>query len=454
VKIILPDDALYIISTLENNGYETVVVGGSVRDALLGKVPNDWDIATAATPEQSISCFSGQRIIETGLKHGTITLLLNNKPYEITTFRTDGIYKDNRRPETVQFTGDLKSDLARRDFTINALAYTPQKGIIDFFGGIDDINNRKIRCVGNAAKRFEEDALRIMRAMRFSATLEFGIESATKEALKKSGHLLNNIAKERISDELNKLLCGRNVGATLLEYSEIIGIIIPEIIDMIGFEQNTKYHDLDVWNHTVKSVGKTPSEIVLRLTLLLHDIAKPSCYTYSEGKGHFHGHQATGAEMAKRILSRLKYDNDTIQTVTTLILFHDAEIVPENKAIKRWLNRLGEPKLRLLLEVKKADAKAQAEKFRHPRIEMLDEAKNVMDKIVLQQQCFAIKDLAIGGNDLLALGVPPGIQIGEMLSSLLDMVVDEKIENDKAQLLEKAQELSGHPPETYLGNMP
>jgi len=441
VHINLPQDVKYIIDTLEKNSFEAYAVGGCVRDAVLGKTPKDWDICTQALPEQSAKCFDDKPIFETGLKHGTISLLLSGEIYEITTFRVDGVYKDNRRPESVKFVSELHNDLARRDFTINAMAYHPDKGIIDPFGGIDDIKHRLIRCVGDANMRFDEDALRIMRALRFSSELDFSIDFQTANAIFDKKHLLNNIAAERIRAELDRLLIGDNALNVLTEYSRIIVTVIAEISDMIGFEQNTPYHNLDVWNHTIKSVVNAPADVILRLTMLLHDVGKPHCYTFEDGKGHFYGHQEVGAQMARKILRRLKYDNNTVYAVTALITHHDAYIPLRTKAIRRWLNRIGEERLRQLLLVKKADAMAQAAEFLKPRLDELDAVAEVIDEIIRQGQCFSLKNLAVDGRDLIAAGITEGTEIGRLLNILLDMVINDEIENDHSALMEKIRKI-------------
>jgi len=442
MTIALPRDIEYIIATLEKNGFDAYAVGGCVRDTIMGKPPKDWDICTEALPEQTIRSFPEQRIFETGLKHGTVSLRLNHETYEITTFRTDGEYRDNRRPETVKFVRDIKEDLSRRDFTINSLAYHPKKGLIDYFGGISDIKNKKIRAVGNSDKRFDEDALRIMRALRIASVLGFEIETNTSNSIINKRQLLKNIAAERISAELNLLLCGNGVESIMLDYSAVIGTVIPEILPCIGFNQKNPRHNLDVWQHTIKSIANAPPGPVSRLTMLLHDIGKPVCYTETDGIGHFYGHQKISADMARIILRRLKYDNETVETVTKLIYHHDADIQPVGKHIKRWLNRLGEDTLRMLLEIKRADTMAHAEEVHRQRFEVLDEAKKSVDEVISQQQCFSIKDMAITGRDLIAIGITQGPEIGRALSTLLDMILDEEIPNDRKTLIEKTKELT------------
>jgi len=441
ITIKVPEEVQYIIGTLEENGYEAFIVGGCVRDAVLGKEPEDWDICTPALPEQTIKCFKEQHIIETGLKHGTVTIVVDHKPFEITTYRIDGSYSDNRHPDSVEFVNDLKEDLSRRDFTINAMAYNPDRGVVDFFDSISDIKDHVIRCVGDADKRFQEDALRIMRALRFAAVLGFDIEEKTSAAIFRNKELLKNIAAERISSEINKLIVGQNIGDLLLSYTSVIKTIIPEISEMIGFEQNNPYHYLDVWRHTIESVVNAPADKVLRLTMLFHDIAKPKCYTVNDSVGHFYGHSQVSADMTKQILKRLKYDKDTVKTVTQLIFYHDTDIQPKRKHIRRWLNRIGEERFRRLIEVMKADVMAQSERSRIEKINELEKVVPVLDEIIKQQLCFSLRDLDVNGRDLIAAGVTEGAEIGKTLNRLLEMVIDELLENEKDKLIAAAKEL-------------
>ena len=441
ITIKVPEEVQYIIGTLEENGYEAFIVGGCVRDAVLGKEPEDWDICTSALPEQTIKCFKEQHIIETGLKHGTVTIVVEHKPFEITTYRIDGSYSDNRHPDSVEFVNDLKEDLSRRDFTINAMAYNPDRGVVDFFDSISDIKDHVIRCVGDADKRFQEDALRIMRALRFAAVLGFDIEEKTSAAIFRNKELLKNIAAERISSEINKLIVGQNIGDLLLNYTSVIKTIIPEISEMIGFEQNNPYHYLDVWRHTIESVVNAPADKVLRLTMLFHDIAKPKCYTVNDSVGHFYGHPQVSADMTKQILKRLKYDKDTVKTVTQLIFYHDTDIQPKRKHIRRWLNRIGEERFRRLIEVMKADVMAQSERSRMEKISELEKVIPVLDEIIKQQLCFSLRDLDVNGRDLIAAGVTEGAEIGKTLNRLLEMVIDELLENEKDKLIAAAKEL-------------
>ena len=390
MNIIIPEEVRYIIDTLESNGYEAYAVGGCVRDSISGTEPKDWDICTPALPEQTIKFFAGHNIIETGLQHGTITLRINHKSFEVTTYRVDGVYTDNRRPDKVGFVNDLRTDLSRRDFTVNAMAYNPEKGIIDFFGGVKDLNSGIIKCVGDPNKRFQEDALRIMRAMRFASVLGFEIENKTSQAMLENKNLLQNISAERISAELNKMITGKNIRNILSRHISVIAEIIPEIsavTDFIGFT----------------GLENIPAAVALRLTMLFCDINIES-------------------ETAKKILRRLKYDRKTVETVSQLILYYGFDILTERKHIKKWLNRIGEERFRQLLEIKKAD-----------------EIKFLLNEIIEQKQCFSLKDLALNGGDLIALKITESKKIGEILNKLLNMVIDEKIENDKIKLSEAVE---------------
>lgn len=439
--ITIPEQVYKIIKTFESHNYKAYVVGGCVRDSILGKTPDDWDITTNALPEQTIECFKHYKIVKTGLKHGTVTIIVNHKPFEVTTFRIDGKYSDNRRPDTVEFTRNIKEDLSRRDFTINAIAYNPSIGLVDYFNGEQDIKNKIINCVGNPDLRFNEDALRIMRALRFSSVLGFKINDETLASIHKNKSLLNNIAVERISNELNKLLIGDNVKFVLQNFTDIILQIIPEIKPMIGFNQNNQYHHLDVWQHTIESVAQSPNQLIYRLTMLLHDIGKPSCYTEDDHKnGHFYAHPAYSADIAVDILKRLKYDNLTINCVKDLIFYHDYELKPSKKIIKRLLNKLGQQRAKQLIEIKRADIKAHNPKY-IDKLKAIDKIDIMIDEIVSQQQCFRLKDLAINGNDLINLGIPKGTQIGTVLNKLMNMVIDDEIINDKQILLNTAIKL-------------
>ena len=442
IPINIPAGAEYIIEALETEGYEAWVVGGCVRDSLMGKEPKDWDICTSALPEQYLKCFSNNKVIETGLKHGTITILINNIPYELTTFRIDNEYSDNRHPDGVEFIDSLKGDLARRDFTINAMAYNARNGLVDFFGGAEDLGKGIIKCVGEPDKRFREDALRIMRALRFAATLGFKIDKSTSTAMKKNKELLNNIAVERIAAELSALIIGNNIYELFSENMQVILEIIPELKASIGFDQNNIHHCYDVLTHTLHSVDSAKADLHVRLCMLFHDIGKPMCYSEINGTGHFYGHTQLSADMTRKILRRLKYDNETVSIVTQLVLYHDVKVAPKSRFIKRWLNRIGEQRLRQLIEVNRADVMAQDPYYRDDRLKQLEEAQLLIDEIIKQQQCFSIKDLAVNGSDLIDIGIIEGYEIGLILNRLVYMVIDEEIENEKDQLIHAAKQLS------------
>jgi len=437
----IPDEVQYILNTLENNGCAAYAVGGCVRDSLLGKEPKDWDICTPALPEHTMKFFAEHKIIETGLRHGTITLRINHNSFEVTTYRIDGVYSDNRHPDKVEFANDLKEDLSRRDFTINAMAYNPKTGIVDFFGGAKDLEYGIIKCVGDANKRFQEDALRIMRALRLASVLGFSISSDTSKAILENKSLLKNIAVERIAAELNKLIVGNNVRNIFLKYISVITEIIPEITPTIGFDQNNPYHCYDVLNHILYSVENARKDVSIRLAMLFHDIAKPECYSEVDGTGHAYGHPKLSSEAAKEILLRLKYDNNTIETVTQLILHHDEDILPHRKHIRRWLNKIGEKRLRQLLEVKRADTMAQSPYSRQKKIDDLTGILILVDDVIRQRHCFSLKDLAVNGRDLMNSGITDGVMIGTILNQLMDKVIDGQIENDKLVLLETADKL-------------
>ena len=443
MNIRIPENVQYLIDTLESHGFEAYAVGGCVRDGLMGAVPKDWDICTPARPQQTARLFAAHPMHNAGIQHGTVSVILDHQPYEITTYRVDGGYSDHRRPDAVSFVGSLREDLSRRDFTVNAMAYHPRRGLVDPFGGEADLRAKIIRCVGDADGRFREDALRVMRALRFAATLGFSIEPGTSEAIFRNQDLLRSIAAERIAAELSRLLTGDGVQAVLLDYAPVLGVVIPEINAMTGFEQNNRYHHLDVWRHTAAAVaaaaGRGPDDTVLRLAVLLHDIAKPSCYTETDGVGRFHGHQKAGAVMAGDILRRLRYDNRTVRAVTRLVLYHDAPIPSGGKGVKRWLNRLGEDLFRLLLEVKKADVQAHAPWCRAELLAELGRASDTLEEVMAQRQCFQLKDLAVNGRDLIALGVPEGAAIGGVLGQLMELVLDERLENERESLLEAAR---------------
>ena len=402
-----------------------------MRDAIRGIEPSDWDICTNALPHETMSCFSDKQVIKTGLKHGTITLVLEGENFEVTTYRIDGEYTDSRHPDEVTFVSRLKDDLSRRDFTINAMAYNPSEGIVDYYDGQGDIERGFIRTVGNPDERFAEDALRIMRALRFSSVFGYSIEGKTAASILRNKHLLEKVSRERISNELSKLITGDNTEELLIKFALVFTEIIPEIESMIGFDQNNPWHHLDVWQHTAASVAAAPNDVYIRLTMLLHDIAKPRCYTEEDGIGHFYGHPSVSAGMAKDILIRLKYDNKTIDIVTQLIEYHDYEITPRKRVAKKLLSKISEEQVRRLVEVKRADNMAQEESKLEQRLSVLDEFLEIGETIIKENECFTLKDLAVDGKDLMNAGVPEGRYVGQVLKQLLEMVINEEILNDK-----------------------
>lgn len=438
MKINMPEPVAYALAVLKNNGFEAFIVGGCVRDSIMNKEPYDYDITTNATPQQVISSFSGETVIETGLKHGTVTVLINKTPIEVTTYRVDGIYSDNRRPDSVEFTLCLKDDLSRRDFTVNALAYNDEAGIIDCFNGLSDLENELIRCVGDPDSRFKEDALRLLRALRFSSVLDFDIEENTKNSIHSNRELLVNIAKERINTELSRLLCGARVESIILEYSDVLGIFIPDLISMKGFEQRNINHIHDVLTHTAKVVANTPAQPVLRLCALFHDIGKPKCFTVdSKGMGHFYGHPEKSSEMTRKALNDLRFDKETIDRVCTLVMYHDIKLPQSEKAMKHMLHKISEPVMRDLLSVKRADILAQNPAFIR-RLDELNKAEAIIDKIASKNQCYTLNDLEVNGKDLINIGITNGKDIGNVLNHLLNAVIDGNTVNNKDDLLSAA----------------
>ena len=386
-------------------------------------------------PEQIISVFDSEKKVLSGLKHGTVGVVCYGKVYEITTFRKDDEYLDNRHPSSVQFVDDLKEDLARRDFTINALAYSEKEGVIDYFGGIKDLQNKVIKCVNDPNKRFKEDALRILRALRFSSQLSFRIDVKTERAIFADKELLKNISAERIADELYKILTGNNVYEVLTRYREVIAVVIPELAPCFDFDQRSVYHSLTVYDHIAKSVELAKRDKTIRLALLLHDIGKPERFTLDErGRGHFYGHPKASAEIAKKILKRLKVDKESYFTIIKLIDKHD-EVLPETpSAVKRALKELGDKKFYMLLIMQEADTKAHSKRGVRIRLKHLYEIKRIYSLIKRENQCYSLKMLAVSGNDLKELGYS-GVETGEALNFLLDAVIDDKVKNEKKDLI-------------------
>lgn len=439
-NIDIPDGANLLIHTLQDNGHSAYVVGGCVRDSILGREPHDWDICTSATPEQMLEVFKGRRVIETGLQHGTITVVVDKIPYEITTYRIDGDYSDNRRPDSVTFTDNLIEDLKRRDFTINAMAYNDTQGLVDPFGGTDDIKYGKIQCVGSAKDRFNEDALRILRAIRFASQLEFSIEPETDWQIHQLYKNLENISVERINSEFCKIASFDNFCVELLLYKDVFSLFIPELKDMIDFPQNNPWHIYDVFNHTVHAVAECESkDLITRLAVFFHDFGKLHSYQDGEdGIRHFKGHAKVSAEMTDNIMKRLRFDNDTRNKVVELVQYHDATFSAGKKYVKKWLNKIGEEQFRRLLKLKEADNKAQNLERSNERIGELYEIESLIDEVLKEQECFSLKDLAVKGKDLINIGYKPGRALGAALRGLLDCVISEEVENNKVELLKLA----------------
>lgn len=441
LKIEIPSGANEIIHSLQNNGYEAFLVGGCVRDSILGRPIHDYDITTSATPDEMMEVFKDKRIIETGLQHGTITIVIDYEPFEVTTYRIDGNYSDSRRPDKVTFTKSLEEDLKRRDFTINAMAYNDEVGLVDPFNGMEDIKYHKIQCVGKPEDRFAEDALRILRAIRFASQLDFVLEPNTDYVLHKVYQNLENISVERINSEFCKIAASSDFCVQMVLYHKVFSLFIPEIKDMFGFQQNNPYHMYDVWNHTVHAIEYCESDdLVTRLAVFFHDIGKPHCYQDSEdGIRHFKGHGRVSADMTDKIMKRLRFDNDTREKVVELVYYHDATFEVGKKYIKRWLNKIGEEQFRRLLNVRRADIKAQADMNQETRLQKIDNIGYILEEVLQDEECFSLKDLAVNGRDLITIGYKPGKEIGEVLNNLLDSVISGENINEKEKLLEIAE---------------
>jgi tRNA nucleotidyltransferase (CCA-adding enzyme) len=431
-----PPYAVTALELLERHGFEAYLVGGCVRDSLLGRVPGDFDIATNAKPEDILAVFAAYRTIPTGLRHGTITVMIGEDALEITTYRVDGDYSDHRRPDRVTFTGQLREDLARRDFTVNAMAWNPAAGLIDCFGGTDDLRRGIIRCVGEPDKRFEEDALRILRAARFACTLGFALESRTCEAMLRMKPLLCHVAGERIAAEINKAILGAHFAEIFGDVPEIMAQILPELSAGIGFAQEHPAHIYTVYEHTLRAVAAAPADVTIRLALLFHDAGKPSCFTVdANGKGHFYRHAQVSATMAEEALCRLHYSNAQRGRVVELVRWHDAAISPAPAAIRRWLHRLGEEAYRQLLEVQWADNAAKNPRFGKPRQKGIADTRVALEALLRDTPCYRLEDLAIKGDDLLAAGYRPGPALKKELERLLFLVIDGGVENSREDLL-------------------
>lgn len=437
----LPEQVRLALARLEDAGYEAFVVGGAVRDYVRGAdTGTDWDITTSALPEETETVFAGYRVIETGMKHGTVTVLLDGEPLEITTYRVDGGYSDHRHPDEVRFTRSLREDLRRRDFTMNAMAYSPRTGVVDPFGGQADLAAGVVRCVGEPDRRFQEDALRILRALRFASALGMGIHPDTARAARDNRSLLTSVAAERVRAELTKLLCGADAERLLLEFPDILSVPLPEIGAMVGFDQHNPHHDRDIWGHTAAVTAAIPAQPVLRWAALLHDVGKPPCFSLAEdGVGHFYGHAAESARMADGILRRLRFDTDSREEIVRLIRYHDLPIQPERKPVKRLMNKLGPDAVRRLIELHKADTRGQSA-ICAGRIAEYDAVAAVLDEILNEKECFSLRELVVNGIDMMALGLA-GRDIGRVLNACLTAVMEEKLPNERGALLEYAKQV-------------
>ena len=446
-RITIAGGAKALLQQLNKAGFAAYAVGVGVRDSLLGQIPKDWDICTSALPEEIIDVFSGLHCIPTGLAYGTITVRYEGESYEVTTFRKETGYTDSRHPDGVIFLSALKEDLARRDFTVNAMADDKDGGITDCFGGQKDLEKGLIRCVGEATERFQEDALRILRALRFAARLGFDLEENTAAAIHRQKESLLRVAPERLRKEISGLLCGRNAAQILNEFSDVIFLLIPELRDSKDFCQYNYHHTLDVWQHSLLTLESVPPTEPLRLAALLHDIGKPSCFHFDKYLvGHFYGHAKLSCAYAQRILRRLRYDNDTIDAVCTLIRCHDTPLMPrpneggsKEKTLRRLLGRLGQERLQQLIELKRADRLGKGNVIPEEVDRQIAEIRAVLEEILKNDPCVRQDQLALNGRDLIAMGMSPGPEIGRLLKQILDAVIEGTLENEKSILVEFAQ---------------
>ena len=427
MKIELPRKVVLIIKNLQRHGYDAYAVGGCVRDSILNRKPEDWDITTSAKPEQVKRIF--RRTVDTGIEHGTVTVLIGKDGFEVTTYRVDGLYEDGRHPKEVTFTSRLEEDLKRRDFTINAMAYNDDERLVDAFGGMRDLNYHLIRCVGDPKERFSEDALRILRAVRFSAQLAFPIEPETAEAIKSLAPNLEKISAERIQDACE-------LGITK--------VVLPEWDDMVGVKQNTPHHKYDVAAHTVHALQNVKNDKVLRLTMLFHDMGKPVMKTTDEnGRDHFKGHAIASEQIAKTVMKRLKFDNDTIRKVTKLVAYHDYRMEPTGANVRRAMHEIGVELFPYYLAVRLADTKAQSSYERRGKLENIIQIRELYRNALRNKECVTLKDLAVTGTNLINLGIAPGKELGTLLNELLDMVIEDPAWNQKGKLCDYVKERFG-----------
>lgn len=445
IKIQIPEKAAQVLARLQEAGYEAYVVGGCVRDSLLRRDPQDWDITTSAKPEQVKALF--RRTVDTGIRHGTVTVMMDREAFEVTTYRIDGEYEDGRHPREVIFTPNLEEDLKRRDFTINAMAYSDREGLVDLFGGLEDLKSGVIRCVGDPLDRFGEDALRILRAIRFSAQLGYEIEPETLQAIRALAPTLAKISAERIHTELVKLLVSDHPEYLRIAYETgVTKVILPEFDRCMDTPQNHPHHCFNVGEHILASLTKVPADRILRMTMLLHDMGKPDALeTDGEGITHFHGHEVKGEKIARSILMRLKFDNDSIAKICKLVLYHGYGdgFAWDLKLVRRSLNRIGLEAFPDLFAVKRGDILAQSDHLREEKLAAVDLWQKLYEQVLKENQCVTLKTLAINGSDLIGLGWTPGRKIGETLNLLLEQVLEDPRRNNKEYLTEQARNLQG-----------
>lgn len=441
MRIQLPEKVHKIIETLETAGYEAYAVGGCVRDSILGRKPDDWDITTSAKPGEIKNLFP--RTVDTGIKHGTVTVLLAGEGFEVTTYRIDGEYEDGRHPNEVTFTANLREDLRRRDFTINAMAYNDRSGLVDIYGGISDMENQVIRCVGNAGERFGEDALRMLRAVRFSAQLGYRIDEITGESVKKLAPNLQKISAERIQTELVKLATSPHPDYLRIAYElGITAQVLPEFDLCMETPQRHKHHCYNVGEHILHSMLGVQPDKVLRLGMLFHDIGKPQTLTVDpDGTTHNKKHPFEGEKITRKAMRRLKFDNDTIDQVTKLVLYHDYDIAPTQAGVRRAMNRMGENIFAMIFTVRRADISAQSDYMREEKLAKVAYIEKLYQEILTRRDAVTLKDLAVSGSDLIAEGMQPGREIGETLAALLDKVLEDPDLNTREILLKLSKEL-------------
>lgn len=437
IQIKIPPEAGRILRILEDNGYEAFVVGGCVRDSLLGKTPHDWDITTSALPGQVKALF--RRTIDTGLKHGTVTIPVGKDQYEVTTYRIDGEYLDGRHPSGVTFTSNLREDLLRRDFTINAMAYSESAGLQDYFDGLKDLEQGVIRAVGDPQKRFEEDALRIMRAVRFAAQLGYEVEAGTLSAMKRLAPTLARISAERIASELEKTLVSPHPEKIIMAYQcGITAVVLPEFDRCMETDQHNPHHIYTVGEHSVRAMRLIRPDRVLRTAMLMHDFGKPACKTTdSNGVDHFHGHPDVSAQIAEQVLRRLKLDNETRREVVQLIRYHDFRPGLTKASVRRAVTRIGGDLFSSYLEVQEADVLAQSAYRRSEKLGYLEDLRSMYAGILEEKDCLSLKNLAVNGNDLIKAGMTEGKEIGRVLRTMLEDVLEEPAHNEKSFLMGK-----------------